>query len=444
MMTNTPKNSLERMASTSVWLFLDRTIRLVLGFVVSIFVARHYGPGEWGALSYVMASAILFGSIASAGSENLIVRDLTKCDSEQGRADIQKTALVLRLGFGALAYLSLLVVVVATQGFGLPLLLAMVYGLIFIFQASEVWEYRLRIEHRLPVVAKTHVWSSVLSSALKIISILLGWPLICIAGAMSAEYASSLGILARYRARHWSAWVGKFQADYARTLLTGSLLVMFSSFLIACQSRSEFYLINHFLGLEAVGLYAAAFKCMEVVDVLVLVFTMTLVPELSKRHHLELPILASRTYLLGILFYVVMLVPIALIYFLFPWVYGAKYHSAQVLIPWLAFRPFFIVLGAIRGIFLVMEGRLRYVPVCAAVGLVSTVIAGSFLIPALGLEGAAISGLIGLAISNFVMDLFFQPQNIARMFTSYRQWPYAVRRCLDVLKLRNTHASSKE
>ena len=179
-MINTPQNSVERIAKTSTWLFLDRTIRLALGFVVSILVARHYGPSEWGALSYVMASAILFGSFASAGSENLIVRDLTKCDSEQGRADIQKTAMVLRLGFGSLAYVALLIIVLATQGFGPPFLLAMIYGLIFIFQVSEIWEYRLRIEHHLSLVAKTHVWSSLLSSALKIISVLSGLPLICL------------------------------------------------------------------------------------------------------------------------------------------------------------------------------------------------------------------------------------------------------------------------
>lgn len=439
MMANNPKNSVERMASASVWLFLDRTIRLVLGFVVSIFVARHYGPSEWGALSYVLATSILFGSIASAGSENLIVRDLTKSNSEQERADIQKTALILRLGFGTIAYLSLLILVAATQSFGLPFYLALVYGLIFIFQASEIWEYRLRIEHNLPLVAKTHVCSSLLSSAIKIVTLLLGWPLIAIAVAMSVEYASTLAILARYRAKHWSAWVGKFQTEYARTLLKTSSLVMLSSFLIACQSRSEFYLINHFLGLEALGLYAAAFKCMELVDVLVLVFTMTLVPELSKRHNLELPVLASRTYLLGMLFFIATLLPIAAIYILFPLVYGEKYQAAQALIPWLALRPLFIILGAIRGIFIVMDGRLRYVPICAAVGLVSTLVAGSYLIPAWGLEGAAVSGLIGLAISNFVMDIFFQPRNIARLFTSYRQFPYAIGRCLEILKLRKAH-----
>jgi O-antigen/teichoic acid export membrane protein len=193
------------------------------------------------------------------------------------------------------------------------------------------------------------------------------------------------------------------------------------------------------LGLEALGLYAAAFKCMELVDVLVLVFTMTLVPELSKRHNLELPILASRTYLLGMLFFIATLLPIAAIYFLFPWVYGQQYQAAQDLIPWLALRPLFIILGAIRGIFLVMEGRLHYVPICAAVGLVSTLVAGSFLIPAWGLQGAAVSGLIGLAISNFAIDIFFQPQNIARLFKSYQHFPYAIDRCLELFRLRKTY-----
>jgi len=86
-----------------------------------------------------------------------------------------------------------------------------------------------------------------------------------------------------------------------------------------------------------------------------------------------------------------------------------------------------------------MEGRLRYVPICAAMGLCSTVISGLFLIPGLGLEGAAVSGLIGLVISNFVMDIIFQPQNITSMITSYRQWPYAVKRCLEVTKMFKTH-----
>ena len=438
-MTNTSKNLVQRMALASSWHLFDRIIRLVAGFVVGILVARHYGPTQWGALNYVLASAILFGSIASAGGENLIVRDLSKSDSEQHRADIQKTALIVRLCFGALSYCGLVILVLVTQGFGFPLYFAAVYGLVFIFQASEIWEYRLRIEHRLPVIAQTHIFSSACSSVLKLASILLGWPIICIAFSMAAEYAMNLGILARYRMRHWPGVIGKFQSQYARDLLRASSMVILSGFLIACQSRSEFYLIAHYMDLEALGLYAAAFKIMEVVDVLVLVFTMTVMPELAKRDHLEFPVLKRRTYLLGVFFFIAILFLMALMYVIYPWIYGEKYLAAQAIIPWLALRPLLIILGAIRGIFLVMEGRLAYLPVCAVIGLLTTLLAGSALIPAWGLQGAAISGLIGLLISNFVMDVFFKPQNIANILLCFREWPYVVQRILEMLKMRKTH-----
>lgn len=438
-MNNTSQNLVQRMALASSWHLFDRVVRLVAGFVVGVLVARHYGPSGWGAINYVLASAILFGSIASAGSENLIVRDLSKSDSEQHRADIQKTALIVRLCFGLLSYCALVILVFTTQGLGLPLYLAAVYGLVFVFQASEIWEYRLRIEHRLPIIAKTHIFSSACSSLLKLMSILLGWPIICIAFAMLAEYALNLAVLARYRLRHWPGFIGTFQTQYARDLLRASSMVMLSGFLIACQSRSEFYLLAHFMDLEALGLYAAAFKCMEVVDVLVLVFTMTVMPELAKRDHLEFPILKRRTYLLGMFFFIATLIPIMLLYWIYPWIYGEKYIAAQAIIPWLALRPLLIILGAIRGIFLVMEGRLYYMPLCAFVGLLTTLLAGSALIPVWGLQGAAISGLIGLLISNVVMDIFFRPLNITNLLLCYREWPYASHRILEMLKMRKTH-----
>jgi O-antigen/teichoic acid export membrane protein len=117
-----------------------------------------------------------------------------------------------------------------------------------------------------------------------------------------------------------------------------------------------------------------------------------------------------------------------------------KYQGAQELIPWLAMRPLLVILGSIRSIFLVLEGRLRYVPLCALVGLSCSLTAGWFLIPLFGLVGAAIAGLMSLLASNFVMDIFFQPQNIARMRGAFSQWTYVANKAHQVLKLRKTHS----
>jgi O-antigen/teichoic acid export membrane protein len=401
-------------------------------------IARYYGPEQWGMLSYVLASATLFGSVATAGGEDIILKDLSQARSPQEQADIQKTAFILRLIFGAIAYLSLVLLIGIGQGIGMLFYMALIYGILFIFQASEIWEYRLRIEHRISVIAKTHIGTSLVSSAIKICCALFHWPLVYVTASMSSEYAANMGVLASYRARHWTQWVGNFDQAYAKKLLSSSLLVMTSGFLIACQVRCEYYLVDYFLGIESVGIYAAAFKCMELFEIMVVIFSMTLIPELAKRDFTDLPILASRTYLLGFLFFLAMLFPITLLYFLFPQIYGKEYVDAQSLLPWLAFRPLLIILGSIRSMFLVLEGRLRYVPICAFVGLLSSLGLGWLLIPIFGLTGAAISGLISLLVSNFVMDLFFQRQNIVRMFRAFTQWPYILNKALQLVQSRKT------
>jgi len=434
------QNTVGKMVSTSGWLFIDRFVRMGVGFLVGILIARHYGPEQWGMLSYLVASATLFAALATAGSEDIILRDLSQADSPQKIANIQKTTFILRLFFGSLAYAALVTLIGWSQGIGLTFYMALAYGSLFIFQASEIWEYRLRIEHRVAIIARTHILTSFFSSIVKVICVIFGWPLIYVTCSMSAEYAGNMGLLANYRARHWSLWLGQFDSTYAKNLLKSSLLVMVSVTLVAAQVRCEYYLVDYFLGIESVGIYAAAFKCMELFDILVVIFSMTLVPELAKRHVLEHPVLASRTYLLGFVIFLLMLIPITLLYFLFPWLYGAKYIAAQELIPWLAMRPLLVILGSIRSIFLVLEGRLRYVPLCATVGLVCSLTAGWFLIPLLGLVGAAVSGLISLFVSNFVMDVFFQPQNIARMRGAFSQWGYVVEKGKQVHKLRKPHA----
>ena len=437
-MSHPSRSIAQRMATASGWLMLDRFVRMGLGFAASILIARHYGPEQWGMLSYVLASATLFGSVATAGGEDIILRDLSQTKSAQEMANIQKTAFILRLIFGSIAFVSLALLIGIGQGIGLLFYMALIYGILFVFQASEIWEYQLRIQHRIDVIARTHICTSLVSTVFKVCSVILNWPLMCITATMSGEYAANMGLLASYKARHWSNWIGQFDTAYAKKLLSSSLLMMASGFLIACQVRCEYYLIDYFLGIKEVGIYAAAFKCMELFDIMVVIFSMILVPELAKKQSIEFPVLASRIYLLGLLFFVAMLVPILLVYLLSPWVYGTQYFAAQELLPWLSLRPLLMLMGSIRSIFLVLEGRVRYVPICAFVGLLSSLGLGWFLIPAFGLLGAAISGLLSLFISNFVMDIFFRPQNIRYMFSAFGQWPYVFAKVMHLLQLRKS------
>src|SRR5437870_3928659 len=91
----TLRPGVRRVVINTAWLFLDRLLRLGLGVVVSVWIARYLGPHNFGLLNFAIAFASLFGVFATLGLDNIIVRDIVR--SPRNGRDILGTAFVLRL-----------------------------------------------------------------------------------------------------------------------------------------------------------------------------------------------------------------------------------------------------------------------------------------------------------------------------------------------------------
>ena len=57
------------------WLFADKAVRMGVGLVVGVWVARYLGPGRFGELSFAVAFVALFGAGASLGLDGVVVRE---------------------------------------------------------------------------------------------------------------------------------------------------------------------------------------------------------------------------------------------------------------------------------------------------------------------------------------------------------------------------------
>jgi O-antigen/teichoic acid export membrane protein len=62
-------------ANTS-WLLGERVLRMAVSLFVGIYVARYLGPERFGLLSYTLSFVLLFGSLASFGLDDILVREL--------------------------------------------------------------------------------------------------------------------------------------------------------------------------------------------------------------------------------------------------------------------------------------------------------------------------------------------------------------------------------
>ena len=80
----------------SAWLIGDKLIRLGLGLLVTVWLARHFGPETFGVWNYAMAFVAFFGAVATLGMDGVIVRELVREGADIGA--LLGTALWLRLG----------------------------------------------------------------------------------------------------------------------------------------------------------------------------------------------------------------------------------------------------------------------------------------------------------------------------------------------------------
>lgn len=101
--------SVSRMFSGTISLGAASVVALGLGFVTTMYSARHFSPTVWGAYILVQVVVIFLTQISTLGLQQAVPRLLAADEDEIYRRDLVGTALVLRLG------LTLVTILVAWQ-----------------------------------------------------------------------------------------------------------------------------------------------------------------------------------------------------------------------------------------------------------------------------------------------------------------------------------------
>ena len=212
----------KKIIANSFFLLLDRGLRLVVSFAVGILVARFYGPEQFGQLNYVLATASLFGSLSSLGFDDIVPRDMAALDhGDISRADMQKTALLMRLLGGLLAFSLVLLLIYRESGITQIFWIALVLAPYLPIQATDIYEYRLRVEDQFSKIAFGRSLGSLAGSALKCLVIFLGLPITFLAAAMTSEYVITASAFKFFI--HSKAYIGGvFRLTYAKELIKRS------------------------------------------------------------------------------------------------------------------------------------------------------------------------------------------------------------------------------
>lgn len=396
---------LQQILANTGWLFGDKILRMGMGLLVGVWVARYLGPSQFGLFSYVTAFVALFGAIASLGLQGIVVRDLVR--GPERAQELIGTAFVLQL-IGGLFALTLSVVMMVWLRRDDPLALALVaiLGTTLVMKAMDVVKYwfEARVQSKAVVVVENVAFLA--TTMWKVGLILMEASLLAFVWATFAEAVLVALGLTYIHQRYVGALVRwQFCAERAKYLLRESWPLILSGLAVMVYMRIDQIMLGEMLGDDAVGIYSAAVRISEVWYFVPMAIVASVFPTIIAARAESKGLYRRRVQKLYDLMLMLALIVAVAMSFMSGWVvsllFGSKYVAAGAVLAVHIWSGIFVFLGVASGRCLILEGLQRYVFYRTMLGAVVNVVMNLLLIPTAGVTGAAIATVISYFFAVF-------------------------------------------
>jgi len=402
--------NLQKILINTGWLFGDKILRMGMGLLVGVWVARYLGPAQFGLLNYAMAFVALFSSVAILGLNGIVVRDLVQDPSTAETT--MGTAFVLSVLGGLSAFgLSLLAISYARPDDELAKFIVVLLSLLMVLKATDVVRYWFESQVQSKYVVSIENGVFLVFSAVKIGLILASAPLMAFVWAIFAEaLIVSVGLLGVYAWRGGKLRAWHFQFIRAKVLLKDSWPLILSSLAIMVYMRIDQIMLGQMLGDEAVGIYSAAVRISEVWYFIPMAITASVFPSIIAAKKKSESLYYER---LQKLFNVMAMLALAVaipMTFLSDWVvtllFGTVYHQAGSVLAVHIWAGIFVFLGVASGNWFLIEGLQRYAFYRTLLGAAVNVGLNVILIPKFGVIGAAWATVVSQACASMFFNVF--------------------------------------
>ena len=400
---------LRRYGVNTLWMLAEKGFRLVLGFLVGVYVARRLGPAQFGLLNYAISFVALFSVLATLGMDAVAVRELVR--RPQRAAAILGSVLTLKAaGFAVMAVAVGGVLVCSPMANRDRLLMAVIlagYG----FQIFQVFDFSFQSRVLGKYSAMSQIAALLVASGFRLWFAWTGAPLWCFAAAESGYIALSVfGYAFFYRMLGGRVSLWRFDRGEARFMLRESLPLLLAGAAGMVYVRIDQVMITWMLGDAANGQYAAAIRLAEALYLLPLVVADSFFPSLVGTRSTSLLRYYRRTeQLMRFMFYcaLLLIVPVAAGgYFCILSLYGAAYREAAALFLLLAAKILLVYPGFIYGKWYLAEGMQKLTLLVSLCGAGLNVLLNLVLIRCWGVSGAAVAALATTAAIYLLFPVF--------------------------------------
>lgn len=393
------------------WLVLDHGIRILFGIFISILLANHLGPVNFGILNLAYTLTILLCTIPQLGLQSIVVRDLVE-NSESAGVTLGSAAFI-QLTSGFVTYLILIgtIVILYPNNF-LLLSIAPIMGLLLYLESIKagIYWFEAKVNSKYTVLVQNIVF--LIFIPIKVMLILNGIELIYYIWALVAETALGLLILLKVMAQQGgpSFYSFRVSSEKARTLLKNSWPIFLSAICIAIYLKIDVIMLGSMVGDKEVGIYSVAARISELWYIIAMSIGSSVLPKLieNKKQSEKLYNAAfQKLYdVMAIISYVISIIVILFSETVIGYFYKIDYLGAALILKIHICACIFVFLGVAGGKWFLIENRLILGLQRGLLGALTNIILNLWLIPIYGGVGAALSTVASYALVGFGIDIF--------------------------------------
>ena len=408
-------NIVQRIAKNTLIIIVGESLSKAIALIVVFLLARYLEPKKFGIYSFILAYLSFFGIVVDLGTRRIVVREISRVQSQQ--EELVGSTMVLRIFLSIVAifmvYLTLIFVPYSEE----TKFLTLIASLSFLFSFTSLYacpfEATLRMEYPKLVgiiggLLKAITFWILINLHARLIHFILAGVLLAIPSWILYVFFSKNFFHPRF----------KIDPVKWKKLLKESWPLALTAIFSMILLRIDQIMLFSLKGEESVAYYSAAVRLTESLHIIPIAFMTSVFPLLSQFFK-KSPKSLKITYELSYKYMMLVIVPLATIVMILAHpiiylTYGEKYSpsiSALVLLIWSEVWVFF---ETVSGEVLISTNRQKLVFIFMVTSSVLNFLLNLLLIPPYGIIGASTATLISYGIGPMMGLLFVE----ARPFSS--------------------------
>lgn len=400
-----------RVLKNASWIIGIQVVKSLLGLVISMLTARFLGPSNFGLINYAASIVAFVSPIMYLGLTGVLVQEIVNRPESEGK--ILGTAISLSFFSSLLCIGGVIAFVnIANKGERDTIIVCALYSILLIFQSLEMIVYWFQAKLLSKYSSLVSLIAYLIVSAYKIFLLAAKKSIYWFAVSNALDYMIiAVCLLIVYRKLGGQKL--RFSFADAKRMLSKSRYYIVSNMMIAIFAQTDRIMLKLMIDDAATGYYSAAVTCAGMTGFIFSAIIDSFRPMIFDNKKTD-----ERQYennicrLYSIIIYLSLLQSVVITVFsklIIHILYGSAYDPSINALRLIVWYTTFSYLGSVRNIWILAEDKQKYLWVINLSGAAANITLNYFLIPVMGIMGAALASLITQIFTNVIIGFIIKP-----------------------------------